>query len=329
MSNPTPSDVHVNRPLTNVLIDWRNTNANMYAWNRVFPVVPVQKQSDQYFVWDRLDAQRDEARERGPGAAAPVTVARLGTDFYNCKVYGLAERIDDQTRANADAPLDLDSSAVRRLGNKMMLRMEKRWIENFFTTGVWTGSTTGTDLVGGVDFTQFAAPGTGSPVTVIREQIFQLMKLGVDPRTMKLTIGPDVFRVFLDHDDFLERYEQVQASILNEQLMAAVLGIGEVIVPMGIENPLIEGAGSSGTNSNVFLNGDNMLLSWAPTAASISEPSAGYSYVWSGLVGSNAGMRILRMRDDIHHSDHIEAEGAIDPKVTAPELGVFFSDCLA
>lgn len=326
-SSPTPTDVHVNRPLTNIQIEWRQSNQNTYAWNRVFPIVPVPNQSDQYFVWNREDAHRDEARERGPGAAAPVTIANLSTDFYNCKVYGIAERIDDQLRANQDAPLNLDRSATRRVTDKMMLRMEKRWIERFFVTGVWTGSTTGTDLVGGVDFTQFAAPSTGTPVETIREQVFHLMKLGVDPRTMKLTIGPDVFRVFLDHDDFLSRYEQVQPSILNEQLMAAVLGIGQVIVPMGIENPLAEGQAQVG-NQNVFLHGDNMLLSWSPPAPSLAEPSAGYTFAWSGLVGGRDGMRIIRMRDDIHHSDHIEAEGTLDPKATAPELAGFFSDCL-
>jgi len=326
MSNPTASDVHVNRPLTNVMQAW--AMRPRYAFNRVFPIVSVPKQSDAYFVWTREDIHRDEAQEMGPGARAPVTVARLSHDTYQCRVYGLAEQISDQVRANADAPLDLDRSAARRVGDKIMLRMEKQWNTEFFTTGVWTGATTGTDLVGGVDFTKYAAPTTGTPVTDIREQVFHLAKLGVDPMRMKLTIGPDVFRTFLDHTDFLERYEQVQASILNEQLMAAVLGVGEVIVPYGIENPLAEGITQTG-NENTFVSGDNMLLSFAPAAASIEEASAGYTFAWTGLIGAaGAGMRILRMRDDFHHSDHVEGQAALDPKATSPELGVFFSDCL-
>jgi hypothetical protein len=297
-----------------------------FAYNSVFPQVPVSRKSDSYFVWDRADFFRDMALEMGPGAAAPVGVKRLSTDSYNCTVYGYAENIADQERANADAPLDLDRAAARSVSHKLMLRMEKKWVTDFFSTGVWTGSTTGADLVGGVDFTQFAAPSTGTPVSTVREQIFNLMKLGVDPSGMTLTVGAEVFQVLLDHNDFLERYEQVQAAILNEQLMAAVLGVGQVVVPKSVENTAAEGA----TPTQAFVHGDNMLLSWAPQTASIDEPSAGYTYVWSGLTGSaNAGMRILRFRDDMHHSDHVEGQIACDPKATAPELGVFFSDCIA
>ena len=149
MSNPTPGDVHINRPLTNTMIAWGN-RAGRYAFNSTFPIVPVPNQSDSYFVWDRADIFRDEAGEMGPGDRAPVTVARLSNESYNCKVFGLAERIPDQTRANADAPLNMDRGATRRVTDKCLLKMEKRWVDRFFTLGVWTGSTTGTDLVGAV-----------------------------------------------------------------------------------------------------------------------------------------------------------------------------------
>ena len=35
-----------------------------------------------------------------------------------------------------------------------LINRERKWVEAFFTTGKWTGSTTGTDLVGGVDFAE-------------------------------------------------------------------------------------------------------------------------------------------------------------------------------
>jgi len=329
MPQPTASDVHVNRPLTNVMIAW-SLRPGAFAFNTVFPMVPVMKQSDKYFVWDRKDAHRDQAAERGPGGKAPVTVRRLSTDQYQCTVYSIAEAIDDQVRANQDAPLNLDRSASRNVGDKIMLRFERKWATNFFVTGVWTGSTTGTDLVGGVDFTQFAAPATGSPTTVIREQIFHLAKLNVRPEEMTLTLGPDVFRVFLDHDDFLNRLSDNEPQILNQQRIATILGIRQVVVPMLGFNPDNEtepGAFSS-PNTNEFVFNDSMLLSWAPTAPSITDPSAGYTFWWRGLTGGNNGMRILRYRDE-PHTDMIEGEGTLDPKATAPELGVFFSDCLA
>ena len=52
MPNPTISSVHTNRPLTNISIAWRQAATDFVA-DRVFPIIPVQKQSDLYYVYDR------------------------------------------------------------------------------------------------------------------------------------------------------------------------------------------------------------------------------------------------------------------------------------
>lgn len=317
---PTPGDVHINRPLTNIAIAFAN-NAG-FVHNRVFPSVPVQKQSDSYFVWERADFHRDEAMKVGPGGAAPVGALRLSTDSYNCDVYKFAHLISDQERANQDDPLDLDMTKAEDVTRKLMIRMEKDWAESYFTTGKWTGSTSGTDLVGGTDFTVWSNYSASDPVALIRQQAFNMAKLGVPMGEMKLTVGAEVFRVLLDHPKFLERYEQVQASILNEQLMASVLGIGEVIVPMSVQNTAAEGKPAT----MAFIHGSSALLTYSPAAPSLNRPSAGYSFKWAGLTGGQGeGIRIKRFRRDVLDSDQIQGESAWDHKLVSPVLGVFFS----
>ena len=333
-SQPTVSDLHVNRPLTQVMMH-HTLQLNRFAFNQVFPVVGVQKQSDSYYVWDRNDIQRDDAGELTAGSAAPRTVARLSTDSYNCRVYAIAEAIDDQQRANADAPISQmpDLGAAMRVAGKIALRMERRWVERCFTTGVWKGSTKsgGADLDGSTaDFTQFASPSTGSPVSVLREQIFHLAKIA-PMEEIVLTLAPDVARVLLDHDDFIDRLTDNEDRNLTPGKMANILGIGRVVIPMAGYSSVKETQPSAGNtpNQNSFVFSDDaMLLSWAPAAPSIKEPSAGYTFAWEGLTGSMEGQRILRYRDENVHSDIIEAQGAFDPKVTAPEFGIFFTDCL-
>lgn len=317
---PTPGDVHVNRPLTNIAIAFTENSGMVF--NRVFPSVPVQKQSDLYYVWNKGDFHRDEAQKVGPGGAAPIGALRLSTDSYACEVYKFAHLISDQERANQDDPLDLDMVKAEDVTRKLLLRMEKDWAAKYFTTSVWTGSDTGTDLVGGADFTAWSNYSTSDPVANIRAQAFHMAKLGVPMREMKLTVGADVFRVLLDHPKFLERYEQVQASILNEQLMASVLGIGEVIVPMSIENTAAEGK----ADSFGFIHGDSALLTYSPSAPALNRPSAGYCMKWAGLTGGQGeGVRIKRFRRDVLDSDQIQGEAAWDHKVVSSELGVFFS----
>jgi hypothetical protein len=324
-SLPTPGDVHVNRPLTNIAIAFMQEERNFVA-GRVFPTVPVAKQSDSYYIWDRADFHRDEAREVGPGGEAPIGALRLSTDNYNAKVYKFAHLISDQERANQDEVIDLDRTKTEDVMRKLLIRREKDWATKYFTTGVWTGSTTAADLVGGVDFTVWSNYAASDPVTDIRAQIFHMAKLGVNPLRMKLTVGAEVFLKLLDHPKFIERFEQVQASILNEQLMASVLGIGEVVVPMSVNNTAAEGA----TATMAYIHGKSALLTYSPPAAGIDMPSAGYTFAWTGLTGAQGtGVRMKRFRRDVRDSDQIQGESAWDQKVVSSILGVFFSAAVA
>ena len=49
---PSRGDVHVNRPLTNISIAFLQTQEAFVA-DRVFPNIPVTKQSDLFFTIDR------------------------------------------------------------------------------------------------------------------------------------------------------------------------------------------------------------------------------------------------------------------------------------
>ena len=56
---PSPGDVHVNTPLTNISIAYMQ-DATKFISQRVFPNIPVAKQSDRYYVYDRGEFNRDE-----------------------------------------------------------------------------------------------------------------------------------------------------------------------------------------------------------------------------------------------------------------------------
>jgi hypothetical protein len=83
--NPTAGDVHVNTPLTNISIAYIQDAANFVA-ARVFPNIPVAKQSDRYYTYDRGEFNRDEMEERAPGtesAGGSYTLDNTPTYFAN------------------------------------------------------------------------------------------------------------------------------------------------------------------------------------------------------------------------------------------------------
>ncbi|NBO09074.1 MAG: hypothetical protein EBV30_06965, partial [Actinobacteria bacterium] len=65
MAQPTSGDVHVDAILTNISVAYIQEQA-AYVASRIFPTVPVEKQSDKYFIYTKGDWFRDEAQLRAP-----------------------------------------------------------------------------------------------------------------------------------------------------------------------------------------------------------------------------------------------------------------------
>jgi hypothetical protein len=321
MPQPTPTSVHTNQPLTSVLINWFGSN-QMAVATRLFPLVAVPKQSDLYYVWDRGDINRIVADKRAPQTEAPAGGYRLSSASYYAHRYAIKKLIDDATRANADSPLDLDTQATQWCARQLALRLEKVFAASAFTTGVWS-----TSKVGGVDFTKWDAGGS-TPVDDLLEFLDDADEMtGVKPN--KICFGADAWRVFIRHADVIDLIKAGQTpggpAIANESAVASILGVDEVMVARLIENTAAEGATDVSAR---ILNAESVLAVYTPSAASLVQPSAGYTFAWEGLAGSTDGMRTRTYRDDPVESDVIECDGAWDPKVTAADLGVFLSDVL-
>ena len=67
MPKPTARDVHIDRAATNISIAYRN---NAYIAEEVFPIVPSDKQSDLYFVFDKGSWFRNRSGPRAPTTSA-------------------------------------------------------------------------------------------------------------------------------------------------------------------------------------------------------------------------------------------------------------------
>jgi hypothetical protein len=319
-NSPTQSQVHVNRPLTQMSIAYMQDPAN-FVGRAIFPTIDVDKSSDSYFIWDRASMNRDDARQVGPGAEYPVIERKLSLDNYNCDVYKISEMLEYERLVDADAVLRLEESAVQNVTNKHMIRMERRFAERYFTTGLWTGSTTGTDIVPGTKWSVYA---TSNPIADIRAQVRALTLKGARRAGIKLLLTPTVFDVLIDHPVFLERYENVQVADIGEAELARILRIGQVIVGEAVYVSSNEGAPIV---DEFILGGARALLAYSPPAAGINLPSAGYHFAWTGLAGPG-GMMIDRLDRRERDAVQIRGKSAFDCKQTAADLGVFFDDVL-
>jgi len=320
MPNPTLSDVHVDRALTNISIAYIQDTERNFIANKVFPIVPVTNKSDKYFVFSQADFFRSEAKLRAPGAETAGGGYRLSTDNYSCDVIGYHADLDDQTRANADQPLQLERSHTVYVTQQILLKRELDWVTHFFTTGLWTGATTGTDLVGGVDFTLWDNI-VSTPIEDITNEADSIsQKTGYRPNC--LVLGPQVYTTLKNHPDILDRVKYTQKGVITEEILAVLFDVERVLVPRAVRNT----ANETATASYSFVYGKNAFLGYAAPAPGLYQPSAGYLFTWSGLFGSGAeGVRIKNFRMEQNAANRIEGESAYSLKVVGADLGCFFS----
>ena len=319
MPQPTLSDVHVDRALTDLSVRFTQ-QASSFIADKVFPTVRVQNRSDKYFTYDRSYWFKSDAQLRGPGTESAGSGYAVGTDDFSCDVYAVHRNLSDQVRANADSPITMDRDATEFVTQHMLQRREQAFVSTYFTTGVW-----GTDKVGNTDFSYWDDYANSDPIRDLRDGVIAMAKLtALKPNT--LVLGAEVWDYLQDHPDYLERIKYTQKGIVSEDLVSSMIGVDKTHIAWSVKNTAAEGE----TASYDFNLGKNALLMYVPKSPGLNTPAAGYTFSWTGLFGSGSnGIRIKRFRMEWIESDRVEAEEAIDQKVVSSELGYFYSGAVS
>jgi len=323
---PSLASQHIDAPLSNISVAYIQGQDRFIA-SKVFPNIPVQKQSDRYFKYNKGDWFRDEAQVRAPStesAGGDYTIDN--TPSYFCTKYAFHKDVSDDEVANADTPLSPERDATQFLTEKLLLRKEVLWQKNYFGSGIWgtdfTGvstTTSGNNLCQWSDFTN------GAPITDVRKAK-QVIAGGTGFEANTFVLGRKVFDKLCDHPLILDRIKYTQRGVTNEEILASLFGVDQVLVANGVVNSAAKGA----TDSLDFLFGNSAMLCYVEKNPGLQKPSAGYMFSWAGLLGSSAfGSRIKNFRIEALEAQRIEGEMAFDMKVVATDLGVFFNGIVA
>lgn len=326
MPSPTKGDVHVNRPLTNISVAYLQDEKHFVA-DSVFPNIPVSKQSDLYYMYDRGYFNRDEMEERAPGteSAGGEYAIEVDTPYY-AKVYAFHHDISDQRRANTDSELAPDKEATELVTRKGLIKRERMWASKFFIPAVWTHNRVGvtTTAVPGTSI-QFWNEADSTPIEDVRRaKTVVLQSTGFEPNT--LVMGQVVLDALSDHPDIVDRVKYGQTSgpaQIELSELVALLKVPRIFVMKSIVNTAAQGA----TNAHEFIGGRHALLVYSAPSPGLMTPSGGYTFSWTGYLGAQAqGQRIKRFRMDHLESDRVEIDMAFDQKMISNDLGFFFEN---
>ena len=318
-----PGSAHIDAALTDISVAYKQ-DADAFKAEQIFPVVPVSKQSDKYFTFDKAAWLRSEAGLLAPGAETRGANFSLSNSTYYCDVIGVHMDVSDQLRGNADEALEIDTSATEYVTEQMLLKREVDCFSMVFEASTWTGSSTGADLAGGSQFTQWSTV-SSTPVADVNLQSEAIKKnTGRSPNV--LVLGRDVFTVLNKNTDILDRIRYTERGVVTEDLLAGLFGVDRVIVADATRNTAAEGA----TTSMSYVASDKAWLGYVAPSPGLMTPSAGYLFSWTGLQGVSAGgVQIQKMRRDTRFSDRIVGLASYDFVRTGADFGAFFSNVLA
>lgn len=314
MPQPTAGDVHVNAALTNISVAYIQS-AEGFVADKVFPIVPVDQQSNFYYSYTQNDWFRDEAKPRAPGAESAGGGFTLTTASYAAVVEAWHEDVADQIRSNSDAMINLDASATELVTQRIMIRRERRWMTQFFGTGIWGTDATPSNLWD---------TATGDPVADVDTAKATIAgNTGMVPNTM--VVSYPVFLKLRNNVRVRDQFKYTSADSINEAMLARLFDVQRFLVAKAVYASNKEGA----TSAYAFMAGKHALVCYVPPAPGLLVPSAGYIFAWSGYVGSKNGMRVKRFRLEDKASDRVEGEMAYDMKKVASNLGYFLNGVMS
>jgi hypothetical protein len=313
--SPTGSgNVHWDSVLTQISLGFPN---NGLVADRLFPTVTVRKQSDRYYVFGREAWIPEMGDYRAPGTEAnEIPGFQVSTDTYYAQEHALQVAVTDEERENADSPFSPDRDGADLVTARVLLGRELA-MKNMVTTIANYSTGLSTTLSGTAQWNDYV---NSNPISDFRTAVRAVhAKIFMEPNTA--VIPYLVMSTLEDHPDIIERIKYSERAILTPEIIAAVLGLQNVIVP-GVGYGTVVAGQASGLAGNAisagYLWGKDVILAWVPPRAGLKMPAFAYEFVW-GFDGAGAAA-VDRWREDKRASDVIRYRRRYDLKMVGVEI---------
>ena len=328
MPQPTTKEVHFDSVLTNVSIAYKQSVQNLIA-DRVFPVVPVEKQSDKILKFNKAYWLRIQAGLRAPGTESRGGGFTLdATSTYFADIHAFHMDAPWAMMKNSDFP-DTERQIVEFVTWQLLLERERDWASNFFDP---TGKTEDVDFWTiwdpGSEFVAWDQSNSDPIKDILAAKNTILKRTGFMPN--KMVIGPGVLQALKSHTVIQSQvvYSPSAASdvkgLVTSELLAKLFDLDAVYVGL---QPYDTGSEGSTLNPS-FIFPNHVLLVYAPPRPGIFVPTGGYIFEWTGY---NSGYAVGISAFDIESlkATRYEGETAYDCKLLGPDLGILLKNVIS
>lgn len=304
----TGRDLHIDRPLSQVAMRYRPMG---FIADQIAPTVPVNNQSDSFYVWNIEDVYRIVDDYRAPGREARRITRSLSSDTFFCKNYALKESIVYEDMVNADAKeiFANRSAAAEAVLDQLYLNWEYR-VAMQVTSGSNCGSYSAVASA-------WSDKDNSDPIGNIDTGIENIAGL-TGFRANSIIYGRNAWKSFRRHNDV------IKAIFGNSAVgKARVPTFDGVRALFDVDRVLVGGAyyNSSQENQSASLASlwdDMCLIYYAPMTPRKDVPSFMYSFDWNKVKGFN---RMAQVFDEPKRgAEDVQVGYYQDEKITGASL---------
>jgi len=304
---PLRGQIHRDRPLENISIAYKNDS---FIAGQLFPVVPVAKESDTYYVYSR-DTMSLPQTLRANGAASNEADWNVSTSSYRLEEHALKQLVTYRDRENADAAIRLDADVTEILTEKIMIRMEVDAAALVMTSTTWANSTSLTTTLAWNTNTTNVITQMDSAASVI------VQNSGKKPNVVVLNDA--VFRTAKENSATVDRVKYTSSDSIAPSVLAKLWGVSDVLVGSAVRNTAKEGL----ADSMGFIFPDSVFIGYVERSPSLRKPSALYRFAKSG-----ADRVVRKWPDEERGGDFVEVSTMYSLNAPATACGYLIEDAI-
>jgi hypothetical protein len=308
---PDLNAVHIDRALTNLSIRYTNP---AYIGEIMFPVLPVQKESDKYFIYGKEHYAR-HGTLRADGAEANEFNWTVSTGTYTCEEYALRTPVTDRERANADTPISPDVDATEMLTDAIKLDWEVRYQTTATTAASYA---TGHSAAAA---TQYNSTSGSFMADVLTGQ--EVIRRGCQMFPNYIFIPSRVAMYVAQNSTVLDLIKYTHADLLivgpnQSWVLPPVLWGMKVVVMMSVQNT----ANLAQAESLSDIWDDTIIMAYINPGPGLKKISWGYTI-------QARNWQTKRWREEAREADMVEVTVIRTAKITCPACAYRITDCLA
>lgn len=319
-------NVHYDQYLTNISVAYKG-NTNKYVGEQVVPVVNVNKQSDKYMVFDYMEhMQEDDDLRRAPGSVASEMRIGWSDDAFYAEGYAKRYALYPEEIANMDEQriFKIKERAAQSVKDKLLLAKELK-TATLMTDPMKFHADLRRTFGGAGDSAKWSDYANSDP----QKDIFKIRetaeRLG-SPNFNTLVLSKPVYNILKFHP----RLKATLAGFISPEMVS-----DEALKQLfDVDNLIIADARKAGSNVKRvgdgltnFIWGNNAILMYVPSAPSMDEAAAAYTFQWDNAEANVVGNQKTReyyMEDSKTH--FIETEEWFGQKIVSSVCAAVLPD---